>query len=97
MIIALNTSVAKCWRLDSGKNSQKGVRLMRLPNKDEMKGKLNKAKGAAKESIGRTVGDREMENSGAHERRSVTARENLSRARRKVGDALKDLGDAVRK
>jgi len=70
---------------------------MGLPSKDEVKGKLNKAKGAAKESIGRTLGDREMENKGAEERRSGTAQEDVGRAKREVGDALKDVGEAIRK
>src|SRR5262250_116059 len=44
--------------------------MMARPNKDEIKGKLNKARGSAKESIGRALGDRDMENKGAEERRS---------------------------
>src|SRR5215471_21617989 len=70
---------------------------MGLPNKDEVKGKLNKAKGAAKESIGRTLGDREMENKGAKERQIGTAQENLGEAKRELGDAVKDMGDTIRK
>jgi len=70
---------------------------MGLPNKDEVKGKLKKAKGAAKESIGRTLGDREMENKGAKERHIGAAEENLGKAKRELGDAVKDMGDTIRK
>jgi len=65
--------------------------------KDEIKGKVNKAKGAAKESLGRALGNRNMENKGAEERRSGTAQENVGKAKRKVHDAIRDLEESIRK
>jgi len=69
---------------------------MARPNKDEVKGKLNKAKGSAKESIGRALGDRDMEHKGAEERRRGSAQESVGKAKRKVGDAIKNLGKRIR-
>lgn len=70
---------------------------MGLPNKDEIKGKGQKVKGAIKEKVGRTLGYRGIEGEGAAEREQGEGREKMSRARRKIGDAIKDLGQAIRK
>jgi uncharacterized protein YjbJ (UPF0337 family) len=70
---------------------------MGLPNKGEVRGKINKAKGKVKENIGHAVGNPEMENDGAAERREGSVQEGVGKAGRKVGDAVKDLGKAIRK
>jgi uncharacterized protein YjbJ (UPF0337 family) len=70
---------------------------MGLPNKAEIKGKIKKAKGTAKENIGHAVGNRSMENQGAADRSKGSVQETLGKARRKVGDAVKDLGNTMRK
>jgi uncharacterized protein YjbJ (UPF0337 family) len=70
---------------------------MGLLNKAEIRGKIKKAKGTVKESIGRAVGNRKMENSGVSARRKGSVQETLGKARRKVGDAVKDLGNTMRK
>jgi uncharacterized protein YjbJ (UPF0337 family) len=70
---------------------------MGLPNKAEVRGKINKAKGTVKENIGNAVGNRRMENDGAADRRAASVQETLGKARRKVGDAVKDLGNKMRK
>ena len=70
---------------------------MGLPNKDEAKGTAEKAKGAVKESVGRAVGDEEMESEGRADRARGDVRGKYGEARRKVGDAVKDMGEAIRK
>lgn len=70
---------------------------MGLPNKDEVKGKVNQAKGAIKQEVGRAVGDSELEAEGAVERVGGHLQEDAGRARRKVVDAISDVGDAVRR
>lgn len=70
---------------------------MGLPNKAEIKGKINQAKGTVQENIGQAVGNRNMENDGAADRRKGEVQETFGKARRKVGDAVKDLGDTLRK
>jgi uncharacterized protein YjbJ (UPF0337 family) len=70
---------------------------VRLPNKAEIKGKINKATGTAKETLGHAIGNRGMETQGAADRRKGSVQETLGKARRKVGDAVKDLGNSMRK
>lgn len=70
---------------------------MGLPNKAEVKGKIKKAKGTVKEDVGHAVGNRRMENQGAADRQEGSVQETLGKARRKVGDAVKDLGKTLRK
>ena len=70
---------------------------MGLPNKAEIRGKINKAKGTVKENIGHAVGNRSMEKDGAADRRAASVQETFGKARRKVGDAVKDLGNTMRK
>jgi uncharacterized protein YjbJ (UPF0337 family) len=70
---------------------------MGLPNKAEIKGKIKKAKGTIKQDVGHAVGNRRMENQGAADRRKGDVQETVAKARRKVGDAVKDVGQALRK
>ena len=70
---------------------------MGLPNKDEVKGKLDQAKGAVKENVGRAAGDTELETEGQADRAEGSVQEGYGKTKRKVGDAIKDVGDAVRR
>jgi len=70
---------------------------MSLPNKDEIEGKLDQAKGAVKETVGRAVGNKDMESEGAADRASGNVQEGVGEAKRSVGDAVKDVGDAIKK
>ena len=70
---------------------------MGLPNKDEMEGKFDQAKGAVKENVGRATGDRDLEDEGATDRAGGKIQEGFGEAKRKVGDAIKDVGDAIRR
>jgi uncharacterized protein YjbJ (UPF0337 family) len=65
-------------------------------NKDELKGKAEKAKGYIKEEAGELTGDRDLEAEGRGERAVGTAREKLGKAREKVGEAVEDLGDKIK-
>ncbi|HEY0320745.1 MAG TPA: CsbD family protein [Pyrinomonadaceae bacterium] len=70
---------------------------MGLPNKDEVEGKFDQAKGAVKENVGHAVGDDEMEAEGGADRAGGKLQEGYGEVKRKVGDAVKDVGDAIRK
>jgi uncharacterized protein YjbJ (UPF0337 family) len=70
---------------------------MGLPNKDEVEGKFDQAKGAVKENVGRAVGDTEMESEGAADRAGGNIQEGFGTAKRKVGEAIEDVGKAVGK
>ncbi|HEV7860211.1 MAG TPA: CsbD family protein [Pyrinomonadaceae bacterium] len=69
---------------------------MGLPNKDEMEGKFDQAKGAVKENVGRAIDDREMETEGQADRAGGNVREGFGTARRKVGEAIEDIGDSIK-
>jgi uncharacterized protein YjbJ (UPF0337 family) len=70
---------------------------MGMPNKDEVKGKLDQAKGDVKEAAGRVFNDRKLENEGKADRAGGEVREGFGTARRKVGEAIEDIGEAVGK
>ena len=70
---------------------------MGLPNKDEVEGKFDQAKGTVKETVGRAVNDRELEQEGRSDQTGGKVQEGFGTARRKVGEAIEDIGEAVRK
>ena len=68
---------------------------MGLPNRDELEGKLDQAKGKTKETIGRAIDDNELEAEGRADHAGGDVQEGYGKARRKVGEALEDVGDAI--
>lgn len=70
---------------------------MGLPNKDELEGKFDQAKGSVKETVGRAVNDRELEDEGQADRAGGKVQEGFGTARRKVGEVVEDIGEAIRK
>ena len=65
------------------------------PNDDEIRGKIDQASGNVKEHIGRATGDVDLEDEGAGERIGGKIEEGVGRARRKTGEALKDIGKKI--
>jgi uncharacterized protein YjbJ (UPF0337 family) len=68
---------------------------MGLPNSDEMEGKWDQAKGKTKETIGRAIDDRDLEAEGHADDAGGQVKEGFGKARRKVGEAIEDVGDAL--
>ena len=68
---------------------------MGLPNKDEVKGKLDQAAGAIKDKVGEATGDRDMEAEGEAQRAGGNIQEGFGTARRKVGEAVENIGDKI--
>lgn len=68
---------------------------MGLPNRDEVEGKLDQAKGAIKENVGDAIDDERMQAEGAAERAEGNVQEGFGTARRKVGETIEDIGNAV--
>ena len=68
---------------------------MGLPNRDEVEGKFDQAKGAVKENVGRATGDTDLEVEGQADRAGGNLREGFGTARRKVGEAVEDVGDKI--
>jgi uncharacterized protein YjbJ (UPF0337 family) len=70
---------------------------MGAPNRDEIEGKFDQAKGSIKENVGDAIGDREMESEGIADRAGGNIQEGFGTARRKVGEAIEDAGDAIKR
>jgi uncharacterized protein YjbJ (UPF0337 family) len=70
---------------------------MGAPNRDEMEGKYEQAKGSVKEGLGRLTGDEEMESEGTADKLKGNVQEGWGGAKRKVGDTLEDVGDAIKR
>lgn len=70
---------------------------MGFPNSEEVKGKYEAAKGAIKEDVGHVLDDKEMERQGAAERNAGNVRHDAGKIKRKVGEAIEDIGKLVRK
>jgi uncharacterized protein YjbJ (UPF0337 family) len=70
---------------------------MGLPNKDEVEGKWDQAKGAVKENVGRAIDDRDMEAEGQADRAGGNVQEGYGTAKRKIGETIEDIGDAIKK
>ena len=66
-------------------------------NDDEVKGNVDKASGTVKEKMGRAMGDPILENEGADQRASGKIEAGFGKARRKVGEAVEDLGEKMGK
>lgn len=69
---------------------------MGFPNRDELEGKLDQASGAVKDKFGEATGDRSLESEGEAQRLGGNVQEGFGTARRKVGEAVEDLGDKIR-
>lgn len=70
---------------------------MGMPNRDEVKGKFKQAKGTVKETVGRATNDPELIQESQDDKAAGRTQETFGKARRKVGDAVKDLGEVIRK
>ena len=70
---------------------------MGLPNKGEVEGKIENLKGRAKESIGAATGDERLKSEGRVDQVKGQAREGLNRARRKIGEAIEDVGEDIQR
>jgi len=66
-------------------------------NRDEIDGKKNNLAGRIKEAAGTLTGNKDLESEGADQRAGGAVEEGLGRARRKVGEALEDLGENVKR
>jgi uncharacterized protein YjbJ (UPF0337 family) len=62
-------------------------------NRDEIKGKAEKAKGYIKEETGEAINDPELEAEGRGERAAGKLREGFGKAKRKIGEAVDDAVD----
>jgi uncharacterized protein YjbJ (UPF0337 family) len=62
---------------------------------DEVKGKGKQVKGAVKEELGKLTGDRKLEDSGKVDRVEGDVQEGFGKTKRKIGEAVEDLGERI--
>ena len=68
---------------------------MGLPNRDEVEGKWDQAKGKVKEGVGRAIDDDELEAEGRADDAGGKVQETFGKGRRKVGEAIEDIGENI--
>jgi uncharacterized protein YjbJ (UPF0337 family) len=66
-------------------------------NRDEVEGNARKAVGTVKESVGRVLGNDDLEVQGSAERTSGGVQAGLGKLGRKVNDVVDDAVDALKK
>ncbi len=66
-------------------------------NKDELEGKAEALKGKAKQAIGNLTNDQDLVDEGTVDEAAGKTQDTIGHARRKVGEAIEDIGKAVKK
>ncbi len=66
-------------------------------NRDELDGKLDRAKGEVKQALGDATNNERLHDEGVADEASGKVQEGFGTARRKVGDAVEDVGDAIKR
>ena len=70
---------------------------MSIPNKDEVEGKWEQAKGWVKDKAGEVTNDPELEAKGEAQNAAGDAQETWGKVKRNVGDAVESVGEAIKK
>ena len=68
---------------------------MSIPNKDELEGKWDQAKGWVKDKTGEVTGNEDLEAEGEVDRAEGNTQETWGKVKRGVGDVLEDAADAI--
>ena len=66
-------------------------------NKDEVQGKVDQFKGRVKESVGTVNKDEKLRNEGQADQMAGKVQESFGTARRKVGEAVAEIGKTIKK
>jgi uncharacterized protein YjbJ (UPF0337 family) len=66
-------------------------------NQDEIKGRAEKLKGKAKQAAGHLTDDERLHDEGVADEAAGEVQEGFGRGRRKVGEALDELGDKLKR
>jgi uncharacterized protein YjbJ (UPF0337 family) len=65
-------------------------------NRDELEGKGDQLKGKVKQGVGDLTGNDKMKGEGHADEASGNVQEGFGRGRRKVGEAIEDVGDKLK-
>jgi uncharacterized protein YjbJ (UPF0337 family) len=66
-------------------------------NRDELKGKAEALKGKVKQAAGDLTNNPDLHDEGVIDEAAGKTQDAFGRGRRKVGDAIKDIGKAIKK
>ena len=66
-------------------------------NRDEMEGKAEALKGKVKQAAGDLTDNEQLHDEGVADEVSGDAKDTLGRARRKVGEAVEDIGENIKR
>lgn len=66
-------------------------------NRDELEGRVNKAKGKAKQAAGDLTDNERLHDEGVADEAAGNVQEGFGRARRKVGEAIEDIGEDIKR
>ena len=68
-----------------------------MHDKEEIRGQMERVKGKVKERVGDLTGNEQLRGQGEADEIGGNARETFGEGRRKVGEALDDLGDKLKR
>ena len=66
-------------------------------NRDELEGKAEQLKGKVKQGVGDLTDDERLHDEGVADEAAGDVQEGYGKARRKVGEAIEDLGESIKK
>ena len=66
-------------------------------NRDELDGKIDEVKGKVKQGVGHATDNPKLHDEGVADEASGKVQGGLGKARRKVGEAIEDIGDHLKK
>jgi len=66
-------------------------------NRDELDGKADQLKGKVKQAAGDLTDDERLHDEGVADEAAGNVKEGFGRGRRKVGEAIEDLGERLKK
>ena len=66
-------------------------------NKDELDGKVDQLKGKVKQGVGHATDNERLHDEGVADEASGDVQEGFGRGRRKVGEAIEDIGENLKR
>lgn len=66
-------------------------------NRDELEGKTEKVKGKVKQAAGDLTDDEQLHDEGVADEAAGEVQDTFGRGKRKVGEAIEDLGDKIKR
>ena len=66
-------------------------------NKDELDGKMDQVKGRVKQGVGDLTDNERLRDEGVADEAAGEVQEGFGRGRRKVGEAIEDLGEKLKR